>query len=33
MNNLIKHNHYDRNMIDELFMKHFGIDLNKLELL
>ena len=33
MNNLIKHNHYDRNMIDELFMRHFGIDLNKLELL
>ena len=33
MNNLIKHNYYNRNMIDGLFMKHFGIDLNKLELL
>jgi hypothetical protein len=33
MNNLIKHNYYNRNMIDRLFMKHFGIDLNKLELL
>lgn len=33
MNDLIKHNYYNRNMIDGLFMKHFGIDLNKLELL
>ena len=33
MNNLIKHNYYNRDMIDELFMTYLGIDLNKIELL